>query len=90
MEDEICFYDNYTDSASGDGDGFTAPPLEGISIDNSSINDDMDKPSESGSQSGRSRGPMMNQQVGVTTGNMIYGTQLSGISQDTSSSIFHV
>jgi hypothetical protein len=90
MEDEICFYDNYTESASGDGDGYIALPLEVMSIDNSSINYDMDNLSESGSQSGRSRGPTTKQQRGMSTGNKTCGTQLSGITQDTSSSIFHV
>jgi hypothetical protein len=92
MEDEICFYDddNYSEIASGDGDGDIPPQLEVMSIDNSSINYDLDNLSESESQSGRSKGPSRKQQRGMSSGNKTYGTQLSGITQDSSSSIFHV
>lgn len=88
MEDEICFYDNFTVDSSGDGDDYAAPPSQVMSIDNSSIKYDMDLPSESasGSQSGRSRGTNTKQQQGMPK----VGSQRSGITQDNSLSIFHL
>lgn len=88
MEDEICFYDNYTVGSSGDGDDYAVPPLQVMSIDNSSIKYDIDLPSESasGSQSGRSRGTNTKQQQFMSK----FGSQRSGITQDSSSSIFHI
>lgn len=88
MEDEICFYDIYTvDDSSGECDDFAAPPLQVMSIDDSSIKYDADLPSDSasGSQSGRSRGTNPKQQ------RFMVGSQRSGITQDSnSSSIFHL
>jgi hypothetical protein len=88
MEDEICFYDNFTVDSLGDGDDYAAPSFQAMSIDNSSIKYDMDLPSESasGSQSGRSRGTNTKQQRGMPK----VGSQRSGITQDNSSSIFHL